>query len=132
MKRLPNINKNGQIVWILCLLLPLLHAQGLPLHVHTYSHGAEIQGHVHYDHAHSVFELNQAPHADELAQLDFSDAGYRFSLNAFLVLALLWTGFIVLPFCGSCIRVPWQRQCRSLLLLHPPHISPPLRAPPRL
>lgn len=112
------------------MILSMLFVQSLQLHVHTYTHKAELFGHVHYDSAHSVYNLGQDAHADEVAQHDMNHSGLMSKLTSLPMLALIFISLLLLLCTQSAIRLARYYFKPSCCQNFSGHFRPPLRAPP--
>gem|GEM_PF-6187804 len=109
----------------------MLFVHGLQVHVHTYTHDADTLGHPHYTMAHSVFDFSHQPHADEVAQLSQSHAGFVGKIISMFMLAVLLVCLLLIPRSNFCSHLSRR------ILRQTPHtqfdgqLRPQLRAPPQ-
>lgn len=131
MKQLASTDSINRKLWLSAMILSMLFVQSLQLHVHTYTHNAELLGHVHYDSAHSVFDFSQDAHADEVAQHDMNLAGLMSKLSDMPLLATILS--LLLALCvQSCAHLGRYQLKPSGFKDHSERFRPPLRAPPRV
>lgn len=130
MKQLANTDSLKRRIWLVTMILSMLFVQSLQLHVHTYTHKAELLGHVHYDSAHSVFKFNQDAHADEIAQHDMNHSGLMSKFSFMPVLAAILISLLLLLCVQTCIRLARNYFKPSCSNKYSGHFRPPLRAPP--
>lgn len=114
------------------MLLSMLFVQSLQLHVHTYTHDAEVPGHTHYNSVHSVFDFSQLPHQDEVAQLDQTKSGLMVKQTFSPLLAVILVSLLLIALCRQAIQ--YKRHARSCSAVHQyaAQLRPPLRAPPHV
>ena len=112
------------------MILSMLFVQGLQLHVHTYTHKAELLGHVHYDTAHSVFDISQEVHADEIAQHDMNHSGLMSKLSDTPLLAVILISLLLILCIQICSHLARYYLKPFCVKNFSGHIRPPLRAPP--
>lgn len=130
MKQLANTNSLSRRIWLVTMILSMLFVQSLQLHVHTYTHKAELLGHIHYDSAHSVFNFSQGVHADEVAQHDMNHSGLMSKLTSMPFLAAIFISLLlVLCIQSSTLLVRYYFK-PSVFKHYSEHFKPPLRAPP--
>ena len=130
MKQLASTDSFNRRIGLLAIILSMLFVQSLQLHVHTYTHKAELLGHVHYDSAHSVFNLSQHAHADEVAQHDMNHSGLMTKLTTLPMLALIFISLLLVLCVQSAIRLARYYFKPSCSINFTAHFRPPLRAPP--
>lgn len=112
------------------MILSMLFVQSLQLHVHTYTHKAELLGHVHYDSAHSMFNISQDAHTDEVAQHDMSHSGLISKLPFMPTLAIVLISLLLVRCVQACIRLARYNFKPTFSKSYTAHFRPPLRAPP--
>lgn len=112
------------------MILTMLFVQSLQLHVHTYTHKAELLGHVHYDSAHSVFNFNQLAHADEVAQHDMNHSALMSKLSFMPLIAAIFISLLLVPGIQTCVRLTRYTFKPAFSKNYSGHFKPPLRAPP--
>lgn len=122
--------KLSKLIFLSGIFIAMLFVHGLKVHVHTYTHDADTLGHTHYTMAHSVFDFSHQPHADEVAQLDQSHAGFVGKISSLPMLAVLLVCLLLIPRSNRC------KHLSRHVLQQTPHtrldvqLRPPLRAPP--
>jgi len=112
------------------MILSMLFVQSLQLHVHTYTHKAELLGHIHYDSAHSVFNFSQGVHADEVAQHDMNHIGLMSKLTSMPMLVAFFISLLLVLCIQNCVRLSRYYFKPSGFKHYSGHFKPPLRAPP--
>ncbi|MCW8956196.1 MAG: hypothetical protein OQL09_04880 [Gammaproteobacteria bacterium] len=130
MKQIANTNSFRRRLWLFAMILSMLFVQSLQLHVHTYSHEAELLGHDHYDSAHSVFNINQDTHTDEVAQHDLNHSGLMSKLSTMPMLAVIVTSLLLVLCSQACVRLVRYYFKVSFTKNNSGFFQPPLRAPP--
>ncbi|MFW2374199.1 MAG: hypothetical protein ACN4GM_13825 [Gammaproteobacteria bacterium] len=130
MRQLATTDNLKRRIWLFAMMLSMLFVQSLQLHVHTYSHKAELLGHVHYDTAHSVFNISQDAHADEVAQHDMNHSVLTSKLSSIPMLAIILFSLLLVLCIHSCVRLARYYFKPICSQNHTAHFKPPLRAPP--
>lgn len=108
----------------------MLFVHGLKVHVHTYTHDADVLGHTHYTMAHSVFDFSHQPHADEVAQLDQSHAGFVGKISSVQLLAVLLVCLLLVARSNRCCHLSRYFLRQIPYTQFAAQLRPPLRAPP--
>ncbi|MCW9014511.1 MAG: hypothetical protein OQL06_12070 [Gammaproteobacteria bacterium] len=130
MKRYAQKNSSRRKIWLITMILSMLFVQSLQVHVHTYNHDADLAGDSRYDMAHSVFILSDAPHENEVAQLDMSHSGLLSKISFAPLMAAILISLLLMVCSRCCIRLARQYQTRLIFNHYNEQLRPPLRAPP--
>lgn len=112
------------------MILSMLFVQGQQTHVHTYSHGTDHVGHIHYDMAHSVFNFSQQPHADEVAQISQAHSGLISKITFAPLLAIILVSLLLVVANRSIVHFARRQLFQPIYQQLDIQFRPPLRAPP--
>lgn len=123
--------KHRKLIFLLGIFISMLFVHGLKVHVHTYTHDAATLGHTHYTMAHSVFDFSHQPHADEVAQLDSSHAGFVGKISTVPMLAVLLVCLLLIPRSNRCSHLSRNVLRQTPSTQFDGQLRPPLRAPPQ-
>lgn len=115
---------------VFLLAFALVSVQGAQLHVHIYDHFSDSSGHSHHNGAHFNYDITGAEHADEVAEVEFSQQGFTKSLVQTSMVIALFAVLVLLCLPLILSRRAWRIPCYILLTFKPFSLTPPLRAPP--